>query len=287
MRRIGRGDSYELWNATDVEIARREEGRKYYEELPKKLKESVESYHRVKYKEYTELEEKLPEGSAQALYNFLGHENFEDVAYDHYGLDVYETEDGEEYAVGTEDEVESAVYDYYVSYVDEFDHSDLDPEGDFVYMYNQGRFIDDEVDYLMEDYSEDEILEMAGKYSEVQELREKIDSGEFEEDEDEDEISHKIDVLIDESEDDVREQLTDEWEDCLYYGVVDCLINTRGWFSNVDELVKSGVAYVDENELIEHLANNAYYGETLGHYDGEEHGGYDFDDIYYYIFRIN
>lgn len=287
LRRIGRGDRYEIWNAPDVEISNRVEGKDYYTDLPEKLKEDIEKYHRKKYPEYGEDEQPLIDldPSGQALANFLGHTNFEESGW-HYGLPTYETEDGEEYAIGQEGEVEDAVREYYESYVQDVGPGELDPDGEYLTMTDEASFIESEVDHQMEELSDDDVLEWAGYDTEVEDLQEKLDDEDLD-DSDKEDIENQIAHLVDESYDRVRSDITDDWEGCFRHGVISCLVNDKGWYGSAYDLIESGIVYFDEDGLIDSLASNAYYGETLGVYDGNEYDSEDMDGNHFYLFRIN
>jgi hypothetical protein len=284
-RRIGYGNRYELWDATDREISKITTGKNYFSYLPEEIKTKTEEYHRESYPEAGARELEQLTGEEQALADYLGSTDFEQADYYHWDMRAYVTHDGDEYAVGTEDEVYDSARQYWEDYAINTEIDYVDPDGDYLVFNDERGFIEELVYSYKEGLSEEEIISMGPHEDEIEELNEKLENDDLN-DEERDEIIDEITNLVEESEEEVLDGYRTDWEDCLSDPVY-CLINVHGFYSNVSELMDSGYFYLDEDGLVDDLMANNSYGEALGQYDGEEYEGEDLDGDFYYIFRLN
>jgi hypothetical protein len=287
-RRIGHRDKYELWDAEDREISKTGIGEKWFKELPTQLKENTEKYHRITYEEGegTDLDELPSEG--QALADLLGitdASEIEYLAYDYYGLMVFSA-DGGEYAVGDDGESDDAHWLWAENYVQEFGPEELDPDGNYIEMSNEEGFIEEEVDYTMEDMSDEDVIEWTSLEDVIINIREKIESEDFGDGETMESLNEKLEELIYTARIDVADQFREEWKSCLRDGVVDCLVNQKGWFT-MSGLINSGLVEFDEEGLTNHIVMDGYRADALSSYDGSEDVAEDLEGDTYYIFRIN
>ncbi len=169
-------------------------------------------------------------------------------------------------------------------------------------MYDEKQFIDEQVGSYIDNTSEDEMLEMTGKDSryedidtEVEVLRDEKSEIHVETDEEEErvnDIEFQIEELIseqsnliDEAKEEVESREKQNWEDCLYHGVVECLVHDRGWYRNSSDLLESGVAELDRTGLIDSLVSDGDY-ENLTHGYGYEEE-MDDDGGWWVIFEID
>jgi len=297
-RVIGRSGRYELWNAEDLEISRNQTGREWFESLPNEIRERAQSYH----------EQKFPRGErpdwfdddprAQALSNHLGSEDIESVEDYWYGMPIYETDEGEYYAVGDSSEMEEGLESYYDGYDDEDLIEYYDYEGYYLEMDDEEGFIEQEVDYHLDDLSDEDALEYSGQdsdYSEVEddieELRSRLEDLDSEEDEEEiDEIEadisnleSRLEGLIEDSRENYADSIRRDWERCFRDGPVECLVNEKGHYS-LRDLIRSGLVSLNRYDLISSLVGNAEY-DTLAPYGYDEEQ--DDDGDYWYVFQVD
>tara|TARA_R110002020_G_scaffold138469_5_gene308521 strand:+ start:3012 stop:5774 length:2763 start_codon:yes stop_codon:yes gene_type:complete len=300
-RKIGSGDKFELWDAGDAEITHRKVGREWLDSLPEVMKEKINIYHKEKYPKDSRPEWTNDDPRAQALLNHIGDVGIEFVDDSHYGMSVYDTDEGY-YVVGDDSEMDDALWNYYDDYSDGELAEDYDYDGYHIQMYDEEQFIDEQVESYLDDTSDDEMLEMTGKDSryedidtEVEVLRGEKSEIHVETDEEEErvnDIEFQIEELIseqsnliDEAKEEVESREKQNWEDCLYHGVVECLVHDRGWYRNSSDLLDSGVAELDRTGLIDSLVSDSDY-ENLTHGYGytEE---IDDDGDWWFIFEID
>jgi uncharacterized protein (DUF1697 family) len=300
-RKIGYGDRYELWDAEDLEVSRRESGRVWFDSLPKVMKEKINVYHEEKHPKRVKAEWIDSDPKAQALLNQMGDVGIEYVDNSHYGLSVYDTDEGY-YVVGNSSEMDDALWNYYDGY-DDYELTEYyDYEGYYIQMYDEEQFIDEHVDSYIDNMSDDEMLEMTGKdgryediNNEVETLRDEREKIYVETDEEEEmvnDIEFQIEELIteqsnliDEAKEEIEGRERESWEDCLYYGVVECLVNDRGWYRNASEIITSGIAELDRDGLIDSLVSNDGYDNLTSGYGYEEEQ--DDDGDWWIIFEID
>jgi hypothetical protein len=283
-RKIGRGDRYELWDATDSEFSSIQKGRDYLLDIPQEILRKMEDYHRVNFPEYKEGE--IPEivknsPKAQALSNHMGTTDIELVdTTGWYGHPVFEV-DGEFWAVTSYDDMGDALYEYYDEYSDD-DLAEYDYDGYYLLMHDEDGFIDNEVEYYVNEASDNELLEMSGDIDYYNELEEKIEDSEN--DEEIDSLRSEMEELVDDARDSYVSSLTDEWERCFRGGPVECLVNEKGWYRDSRELYNAGIVYLDREGLIESITD---YGDwdilTPYGYDEED----DFDNESWVVFQVD
>jgi len=300
-RKIGSGNRYELWDAEDTEISNRKLGQEWFDSLPKVMKEKINVYHEEKHPKGVNPEWINGDPKAQALLNNLGDVGIEYVDDSHYGMSVYDTDDGY-YVVADSSEMDDALWAYYDDYSDDDLVDNYDYDGYYINMYDEEQFIDEQVDSYIDNTSDDEMLDMTGKYSryedidtEVEVLRGELGEIRVETDEEQervDDIEFQIEELISEQSgliDEAKEEIVgrerENWEDCLAGGVVECLVHDRGWYNSSSGLIDSGVAELDRTGLIDNLVSaDGYENLTHGYgYDEETDDGGD----WWVVFQID
>jgi DNA repair exonuclease SbcCD ATPase subunit len=222
--------------------------------------------------------------------------------YRHYGLPVFEY-DGAEYAVGDDKMADDAAYEQVESLIDEIGYTgfregfaDWYVDADVVANDFEDMFWEDMYDRPEDYLDEDEDMELT---SDAKKDLENIDENignfmeELEETDDEfmrEEIEDKISYLqsekeeIEEDEDNyeftqeakenyVENQMQEVRNDPMGY------LRDYGWDENIDR-------YIDKDAFIEGVLEYDSRGNGLSGYDGEERE-VEFDDEWYYIYRIN
>lgn len=300
-RKIGSKDRYELWDAEDLEMSSQQRGRDWLDGLPQELKEKITIYHKERFPDEARPDWVDNDPKAQALLNHLGDVGLESIGRGHYGLSTYDTDDGY-FVVADDDEMTDALWDYYSEY-DDYDLIDYyDYDGYYIHMYDEDGFIDEQVEAYLDNMSDDEALEMTDKDSryedietEIEKLRDELKEIYVETDEDEEKVNDlegeiedlidERDGLINEARDEIDERERDNWRDCLYDGVVECLVHDRGWFRNVNDLVESGVGELDRDGLIDSLVGNGDYEPLTRDYSYDEET--DDDGEWWVVFEID
>ena len=287
-RRIGRKDRYELWDAEDSEISKDGYGERWFNELPKELKEATEKYHRISFVEGEgkDLDGLSPQG--QALADHLGIDDASDIDeqdYDFYGLQVFDTADGQ-YAVGDDGEADNAHKEWAENYIEEFGPEELDPDGYYLEMRDETAFIDEEVSHYIEEFSDEEIIEYSSYEDIITHIKEKIENENFDEDESMEILQDRLSTLIGNAKEEVEEHYRNEWEMCFSDGPVGCLVNEKGWYT-ISQLMDSGIVDFDSDGLANSMVSDGYRGDALNTYDGSEEVGEDLEGDTYYIFRTN
>lgn len=212
------------------------------------------------------------------------------LGYDWYGITNFELEDGTEWVVGTEEEFNNALYEYWYNYVDDvgLDYINQYDLAEFIEMYEGTRqdFANNEADYFMTEMTDEDILERSDYDEEYEELEEQIDElrNEIEDEiEDEDgvgELENKISELeekqlnlLDRARELVFELLYEEWYECLE-DPYECLVNEHGYYSSVNDLIDNGLVHFDQEEFASSYASsqNWYdlptYGDGFDYVDG-------------------
>ena len=220
--------------------------------------------------------------------------------YSHYELTNFEVIGltNQEYAVGTEEEVKKAAYDYGESLIDDIgvegfnqhfieNHIDADAVVEYfedwwrddIYESPESYFDDDDYELTEEQQKRIEFLE--NQISQYEELQSELDSSDDEYDEYQeliDELQEELDEIAPEigepTDEMVEEKLEERLSDIRRYPL--------SYIKDYDLDIKN---FVDEESLIEDMVNSDGYG-ILSSYDGSyetiEINGED-----YYIFRIN
>jgi len=288
-RRIGSGGKIELWDATDMEFSKNQRGEEYLKDIGGEISEKIVEYHEIKFPKTDGREEWIDnDPKAQALVNYLGHDNVGDVEDYQYGISIYSDEDsGSYYMVGDEEEYEDGVRDALNDKDDDELLEYYDYEGNYLYMYDETSFIDEEVSAVVGDMDQEDFLERALLEDEWKELEtekeekeELIDELQMEDDLSDSQIEKLGDAeyrvsdiedeqenLVDRAREEVEDELREEWESCLSVGVVDCFCDEKGWYRNASDLLDSGIVYLDRDDLIDNVIyNHDDYDEiTMGY----------------------
>ena len=221
------------------------------------------------------------------------------MIYDHYGLTLFEVLElpNQEYAVGTEDEMDRAAYEYAVSYIDEvgiegFNESFTSDyvDGEQVAEYFRDWWRDDiwespesyfdEDDFKLTEEQEERINEIEESISDYEEQQ-----SEYNYDDDEynefqeliDELQEELDEIVPDTEpteEMVEEKLDELLRDVEYYPLQ--------YIKDYDLDVKQ---FIDEDELAKGLVDSDGYG-ILSSYDGQ-YDTIEINGTYYYIIRTN
>lgn len=304
-RKIGYKGKYELWDAKDNEVTNHPLGKGWLEQLPTDIKTKIDEYHGSKYEELTELPEWIKHDyRAQALYNLKDDFDIEDVNDYWYGMPVYRV--GESYyVVGNKSEMDEGAYEYYNNGYTESDLMEYYPHitETHLELNDHDGFIDSEVEYFDSEVlgSDAELLVYLNNqtFSEQwQRYEDKINELERSLETTEDvsqleKIENELGLLVRKQQkylDDLRkeelDQFRESWEDCIDNGIVDCFINERGWFSNVDELFKSGLVSLDYEGVIRQLVYSEDYDYNVGGGYGVE-SSEDNEGGFWYLFEID
>ena len=73
-------------------------------------------------------------------------------------------------------------------------------------------------------------------------------------------------------------------ENCLDNGVVSCLVYDKGWFSNAVDLYKSGLVYLEKDDLVDSLIGNEDWDRLCPNGYEEEQ---DDDGDFFNVFQID
>jgi hypothetical protein len=245
-------------------------------------------------------------------FNDVFGDDFRELNYNHYGLTRYEFNDGREYCIGTEKEVQNALYQYWYEYRDSagLPISDLTNAEDFLVMTNTDRRIiagdiarnresdmsDEEIlDGMTHSTIYDDILELRVEFENNENLIDELNDG----DEYDDDIVYQIKTLEERNVEilsrinnlfvDLREEFFNEeyqeYYDCLE-DVVECLIKTHGWYDDIDALINSNLAYFDETSWVKYMYREWSQFADIAYYDGDYQES-SVDDETYYVFRLN
>ena len=206
-------------------------------------------------------------------------------------------EDGSRYAIGTEDEAEESMRDYYQEWVD-------DPEtyldSNFLSYHIDEEAVVDDARYAVEDWVRDspedygvERTELSSSQEEeierledqISELKEKLD--ELEDEDEIQEVQDEIDQLESEiedikdfpegdySEEDIEQAIEDYLDDNVRRDPAD-------WLRDMGRDIAD---YVDKDDLLDALVRNGDYGDTLNAYDGT-YESVRYGNDYYIIMRV-
>jgi hypothetical protein len=208
---------------------------------------------------------------------------FEENGWTHYGIDTFTLNNGEVWAVGTQQEFDDALEQYWRGYFDDVGYGSIRDIGDYITMSDTDRHMwaSSEADYYVGDLSDMELLEIANledEYNELEEEMETLDSELYDtDDEDEEdrikgeikELERKKTDLIRSAKEVVNEITYNEWYDCLS-DPYECLVRERGWYSNANDLLSNTSFHVDEDRLVRESVNNSDWG-VVSNWDGEYH----------------
>jgi hypothetical protein len=184
----------------------------------------------------------------------------EEETYSHYGLELYRNvDDGKEYAIGDDGEVQDAMREYFENYVDNvggLDHVDRYLLDDFIELddYNVEQFAEEEAEYRVEDMDEDDVIEEAG-YDDKDSYEERIDElqSEIEEMESEKEdLEIELGDLDIEEDEDEMEEIEEKISD-LEYEISDKESEKEDLESELESLYETA-----KEELIEKYKDDMY-----------------------------
>jgi hypothetical protein len=319
--RMLKDNKWEFWDAEDLEFSKQERGQTWFEGLPKKLVDNVNQYHMNNYPSRPAGAEWIDEDSgAQALENLLGHSNISAVNNDlWYSLKIYLDEDENKYyAVGDEDDVMSAVADYYEMMEESeiIQRWDLNSLESYITMDDPTSYAENEAEYMVANFDDREIcleqgrvLEYDNLESDIGDLESEIDNLESDQrqyaetDEEIEEIDEQIDVLTierDEKEGEL-EQLIEECktdyianetykieEEIGLHGPVDYFINERSHFMDVNQMMASGGFSFDKDEWISNDILQQPTGDIVHSiFEGDFDTDVDDDGGEHYLGKIN
>ena len=251
---------------------------------------------------------------ANALYNYLVDDNEIDgeeydvytispLKYTHYGLPTFEVLDGrrdQEYAVGTEEELDRATEDYAEQYIE-----DVGVDG-FREGYIDNYIDENSVKEYFEDWMRDDIYSNPEvyfdkndyQYSDEQERRRdeiesEIDDLSRQQDEldnsreDYDELYDNFQDLIDELEnerDSMEPEMTDDMVEEKLEDILDDIVkNPKHYIREYGLNLKD---FIDERELAKGIANDDGWS-LISPYDGYWHTGLNYGNDTYYVIRIS
>jgi len=216
-----------------------------------------------------------------------------------YAMDEFELlEDGSRYAIGTEDEAEEAMRDYYQEWID-YPESYL--SSDYLSYYIDEEAVVDDARYTVEDWvrdspdsygvertelsqsQEEEVERLQGEIWELEDrLIELEDEDEIQETQDEiDQLESEIEDIKDSpegdySEEDIEQAIEDYLDDHVRRDPAE-------WISEMGMDINS---YIDKDDLLDALVRDGDYGDTLNSYDGT-YESVRYGNDYYIIMRID
>jgi len=307
-----------LWNAEDTNIGNRN-GREYMSMVSNKVKAAIFNYMDSKMREMYQDIAYVDDPHMQALIEHLGIseedlDNLNEERWKHYGMKTYDY-DGDAYAVGTEEDVDIAKYDWARSYVDDVGYASAvrDIE-DYIQISDPQAVADDMASSYIEDLSDEDIideaervfkksghriLEVMGEYKINQSIFE-TNQEEIEELEGKDELTEEEELELDELQQEndgieksnerilinIREALendySNDYEDRLKRDPLDWLWEMGYYSKKTGEIAKSafdnGLVEVDEDKMVDDIARDTDL-DLFGTYDEITVGGTN-----YYVF---
>ena len=212
---------------------------------------------------------------------------FKQNTWTHYGIDTFTLNNGEEWAVGTEDEFNKALREYWSNFPDEIGIENVYDYEYYLTMseYERESFANEEADNYVGDLSDEECIEREGfeeSYEELNEKMEELDDEYYELEYDDDEkdlereeeikeekreLQKEIDSLIEKARESARDSEFDTWYDCLS-DPVHCLVYTYGFYNSAQDMVNYGLLDFDLDEFVEDMMNQSSYGD-LSSYDSD------------------
>lgn len=217
----------------------------------------------------------------------------DDIGYDNLGINMYYyvtiTETDKRIMSGEE-------ADYIVSDMSDeelLEHSGLD--GEHEELEDLMSEINNDIDDLTEELDElnDELETMEKEIDDwdskdIEEYKFKIDEVEVKIQDKKQEYSdaeRRIEEIMDEAVEQVRSDYYDDFYDCLG-DPIDCLVNQRGLYSSVDDLIKYNIVMVDEGAIVDDLVINGSYGDVSS-YDGDYHEIKDSEGTRWVLVRVD
>jgi hypothetical protein len=204
--------------------------------------------------------------------------DFHQNSFDYYGIDTFTLNNGEEWAVGTPEEFDDALYQYWYDYPSDVGIESVYGYENYLIMTNTDRRLlaGEMSDNYIEDLSDEEVLIVADLESDWEELGEQIEELEDQRDGIDTSIDDKISDLESEKEslvyrarEDVRESYYDEWYDCLS-DPYQCLVRDHGLYMGVGDLISSGLVHFDRENFADDESSGGDWGQ-LSHYDSDYH----------------
>jgi hypothetical protein len=207
--------------------------------------------------------------------------DFTENTWSHYGIGTFTLNNGDIWAVGTPQEFDDALEEYWKAYFEDVGYESVQYISNYISMSETDRrmWASSEADYYVSDIGDMELLEIANLDDEYNELEEQLeglrDSLDDVEDDDEYEtieneiktIEVNMNNLIRSAKQVVEEITYDEWYECLS-DPYECLVKEKGWYSNTDDLLSNSSFFVDDEELIRDYINDSNWG-YISFYDGE------------------
>lgn len=216
--------------------------------------------------------------------------DFEQNRWDHYGIDTFTLNNGEEWAVGTQDEFNEALYEYWRDYPENIGgFRYIDNVESYLTMSETDRrlFAQDMSDNYVYDLSDEEVLIVADLEGERDELDEQISELEDQRDGIDTSIDDKIsdlelqkEYLVDRAREEVRESYYNVWYECLS-DPYQCLVGEHGFYESVDDLIASNNLMFDMGQFVDDMVSDSDWGVLSG-YDGNY-----YREGNYYAIRIN
>lgn len=297
-RKIGRRGKYELWNAPDYEFSNSTIGQEYMEELPKEIKERINSLHLQNFPPTDGRAEWIDDDPrAQAIVNGLDTEIIENVDDYWYGMPVYEVDDSEHYVVGEGGEMDAALRENYNDYSDTELIEYYDYDGYYLTMTDQDGYISSEVSDYLSDLSDREKIELADLLDKESDIKSEIEELENQlESEEDDQITtviknrlellrENLNDLVSDADDIISDLYREGWERCLYNGPKECFVDEKGWFKDAVELYRSGLVDLDRYSLIEGIVQNQSDYDAICPYGWDNFTDDDGGD--WYVFKVD
>jgi len=275
LRVIGITGRHELWSAEDVNITNSDVGGGYLDSLPENVLHIIHIYHFENFDSSWIYDD----SRAQAIVNYTNDEDIEDVGDYWYGIPVYYLPNKEEHwcAAESSGEIEVALRENYLSFTNEELMEYFDPNGEYLFIPDESGFIAGEVDYIIDDYSDGELLNDSGNYYDWEMLENAINNPDTNPNEISELIS-KQNKLIEKSKKILSKHYEEDFKSCLSNGIVKCFVEEKGWFSSVREMFYSSWVDYDSEGLITYLIDNSNYSEIAPNgydlsddYEGKEH----------------
>lgn len=209
---------------------------------------------------------------------------FEEILWDYWGLDIFKLDNGETWAVGTQDDFDRAIYDYFYDLPDSVGVENIYDVESYLTMSHgmMESFASDMAYNYIQDHGDEDIVAESSFTEEWDELLEKIGEVESEyyntDDEDTEkelkdtlkELNKSKNYIIDKARDEVQDNVHNEWFDCLDDSPYDCLVRNHGFYDSVNSLIDSGIVIFDNAKFALEMSDQSDYSE-LARYDGELH----------------
>lgn len=214
---------------------------------------------------------------------------FEQNRWTHYGIDTFNLENGQEWAVGTIEEADDALYQYWEDYPNHAGLTNIDNLRDYLTMSETDRrfFAEDMSNNYVDELSDKEVIGNSSYDEEFEDLEERISELEDQRDGIDDSIDDQIsglekekNNLIDRAREEVREEDYERWYECLE-DPYQCLVREHGFYMGVNDLIDSGNVDFDKEKWVSDMVNDSDYSE-LSSYSGNY-----YEEDGYIAFRIN